>query len=232
LKQASTRLPERYALDWLANFYEKIPALQPGATVLDIGSGRKPAIPVDQRPDFCRYIGLDLSAPELDLAGPGAYSEKIVSPVEQFSPELESQVDVAVSWQVIEHVDNTAVTIDNIYRYLKPGGAFVAMLSGRNAAFAMINRVIPEPVGKFAMAKLLRRPPDTVFRAKYDDCTFSELIPLFERWQDVDIESHFRGAAYFRFLRPVQSAYLAYENRLLRDEELDRATHYLVRAVK
>jgi len=152
--------------------------------------------------------------------------------VEQFKPELESQIDVAVSWQVIEHVDNTAVTIDNIYRYLKPGGTFVAMLSGRNAAFAMINRVIPEQVGKFAMAKLLRRPPDTVFRAKYDDCTFSELIPLFEHWQDVDIESHFRGAAYFRFLRPVQSAYLAYENRMLERETLDRATHYLIRAVK
>lgn len=232
MKSTTNHLPERYSLDWLANFYAKIPALDTGAVVLDIGSGRKPAIPIAQRPECCRYIGLDLSGSELAIAGPGAYSETVVAPVEQFLPALVDQVDVAVSWQVLEHVESTATAIDNVHRYLKPGGVFVAMLSSRNAAFAAINRVIPESVGKFAMEKLLRRPPDTVFRAKYDDCTYSELQPHFKNWRDVEIESHFRGAAYFRFLRPAQSAYLAYENRMLERENLDRATHYLVRAVK
>lgn len=203
-----------------------------GAAILDFGSGRKPTLDQGMRPMNCRYIGLDPAADELVLAGPEAYTESFVAPIESFIPELEEQIDLAISWQVLEHVEDISQALANIHAYLKPGGTLVSMLSGRNASFAVINRLIPERIGVFAMERLLRRPPDTVFRANYDGCTYDGLSQHLSQWSTVEIVPHYRGAGYFAFSGLTQRAYLSLEDRIVRHDKRNWATHYVIRAVK
>jgi SAM-dependent methyltransferase len=208
------------------------PYLCDGITILDVGSGRTPAIPVAQRPNNCRYLGLDIDADELAMALSGSYDDQYEQDLREHYRELDGQVDLAISWQVLEHIEPLADALANIRAYLKPGGQFVALLSGRNAHFALINRFVPERIGVFAMKRLLNRPPDTVFRAHYDSCTYSGLSALMGSWSEVKIIPLYRGAGYFSFLRPLARLYLVYEDWAAYSGKKDLATHYMITATK
>jgi SAM-dependent methyltransferase len=220
---------DRYADNWVENFtaqYE--PYLRLGMTILDVGSGRTPAIPVDKRPQGCRYIGLDVSADELALAPPGSYDQTYVSDLRVREESLVGQVDLAISWQVLEHVEPLADALDNVRGYLRPGGHFVALLSGKYALFSIINRLIPERIGVFAMERLLRRPPDTVFRAQYDACTHRGLTQMLAAWRQSEVIALYRGAGYLEFFPPVRALYLWYEDWVVQRDKKELATHYVV----
>src|SRR5689334_448843 len=67
-------LPQRYLEPWSADFEQSVrPLLVPGVRILDAGAGRKPTIPPEDRPAGCVYVGIDISAEELERAGPDAY---------------------------------------------------------------------------------------------------------------------------------------------------------------
>jgi hypothetical protein len=51
---------------------------------------------------------------------------------------------------------------------------------------------------------------------------------MLSSWSDVAIVPFYRGAPYFGFWRPLQRAYLAYENAIERRQCTNLATHYLV----
>jgi SAM-dependent methyltransferase len=224
---------DRYADNWKENFdaqYERY--LYEGMTILDAGSGRSPAVSLSKRPANIRYIGLDISAPEMALAPEGSYDEQYPVDLTIHQASLDSQIDLVVSWQVLEHVTPLSAALDNIHSYLKPGGHLVALLSGRNAYFSAFNRMIPERVGILAMKYLLGRPPDTVFPAHYDACTHSELSRLLSDWGEVDIIPIFRGADYFRFFPPLARLYRLYEDWAVRSGKKDLATHYVISASK
>src|SRR5213075_133047 len=73
-------LPERYAEPWRQPFYDRVASvISPGSAIVDVGSGRSPAVPVDLRPPDCRYVGLDISASELAAAAPCSYDEAVVA---------------------------------------------------------------------------------------------------------------------------------------------------------
>jgi len=113
-----------------------------GRRVLDIGSGRRPAVPPAQRPRGCEYVGLDLSAAELAAAAPGAYDETIEADVSELLPSQSERFDLIVGWQVLEHVDRLDRCLENLRSYLRPGGSLVSMLSGRNSGFAAVNLAV------------------------------------------------------------------------------------------
>src|SRR6476646_8215122 len=95
----------RYKDDWIVPFYDAIREnSHDGAVILDIGSGRHPSVPAVMRGSSSMYIGLDLSEHELQLAGAGAYDRVVVADLTERIPELVGTVDLAVSWQVLEHV--------------------------------------------------------------------------------------------------------------------------------
>lgn len=224
---------ERYTTSWRENFFDQFtPFLGKGITILDVGSGRTPAIPVGQRPEGCRYIGLDISAEELALAPVDSYDERFVRDLRVHDPKLDEHIDLAISWQVLEHINPLGDAMANVHAYLKPGGHFVALLSGRNAHFALINRIIPEKLGVPAMKHLLHRRPDSVFRAHYDNCTYSGLSALLREWNDIDIVPLYRGVGYFRFSEALSKMYLIYEDWAVRSNKKDLATHYIVVATK
>lgn len=223
----------RYGDDWRAPYHEAIRAnVRDDSVIMDIGSGRSPSVPYDLRPRSGSYIGLDLSEGELRSAGAGAYDRYVVSDITHRVPELVGQVDMAVSWQVLEHVQPMRLALANIHEYLRPGGWLVASFSGRWSAFAVLNRLLPHRVAKAVMQGLLHRDPETVFPAPYDQCTSSAMQPLLALWGSALVIPRYRGASYFKFLRPAQLAYLWFEDAIERGHHADLATHYLVVAQK
>jgi SAM-dependent methyltransferase len=221
----------RYTEDWFAPFRAAIQAeLRPGCVVIDVGGGRNPAISRSELPADATYIGIDLSVRELAAAPAGSYDRVIAADVTERQPGLEGCADLVVSWQVLEHVAPLDDAISNIHSYLRPGGLFVAHLSGGRSAFALINRAIPHRLAKVAMKRLLQRDPESVFPASYDRCTYSALSRTLALWSDVRIMPRYRGAAYFGFLPPLQSLYLHLEDLMVRGHHDDLATHYLLAA--
>lgn len=223
----------RYANNWRELFATQYkPLLRKGMTILDVGSGRTPAIPVETRPYECRYIGLDISAEELAHARPGSYDDEYAIDLKHKVDTLTGEVDLAISWQVLEHITPLPDAVSNVCEYLRPGGHFVSLLSGANAHYALINRFVPQRLGVGAMKHLLNRSPDSVFRAHYDSCTFSGLERVFADWSKFNITPLYRGADYYSFFKPAASAYLLYEDWAVSAGKKDLATHYLVVAMK
>lgn len=203
-----------------------------GASVLDVGSGRKPTVPPDKRPFRCRYVGLDLSAAELARAPDGWYDELIVWDVVKRAPELIERFDLVVSWQVLEHVKPLEAALENIRSYLRPGGRFVATLSGRFSVISLLNRLTPGTWGIEIMERLLRRNPESVFPAYYDMCWHDALKRVLEPWSRAEIVPSYIGATYFSFSRVLSRAYLEYENWVCERRLSNLATNYLIDAVR
>jgi SAM-dependent methyltransferase len=219
----------RYRENWFGPFREAIqPELRPNVVVIDVGGGRTPAIPRSNLPPGATYIGLDLSGAELSAAPPGSYDRIVVADVTNLEPALRGCADLVVSFQVLEHVAPIEDAFENIQSYLRPGGLFVAQLSGGRSAFALINRAIPHRLARLLMQRLLHRDPETVFPARYDRCTYSAISKMLERWRSFRIVPRYIGANYFRFAPPIQALYLRIEDLLARGDHRDLATHYLV----
>lgn len=224
-------LPDRYRVPLREGFDAAVrERLEPGIQVLDIGSGRHPAVPLDERPEGVAYVGLDLSASELRAAGSGAYDEMVETDATRLRPELENRFDLVVSWQVLEHVPDMETTLANVHRYLKPGGRFVAQFSGAWSAFGVINRILPDRVGAKIVDRTMKRTEQNipVFPAFYDKCTARALDPILGGWSQPELTPIFRGAAYFNFLPPAKRLYLAFENAACRRNTRNLATHYLL----
>jgi SAM-dependent methyltransferase len=228
-------LPRWYAHpDWRNPFYERLAlAAKPGARILDVGSGSSPAIPPDVRPEHCTYIGLDIDADELRAAPTGSYDSVVLTDVCKRDKDLLEAFDLVVSWQALEHVEDLELALDNIHAYLKEGGEFVALLSGRYAAFAVLNRMLPAKASQLVLKRVMKdRDPNTIFKAYYDRCTATDLERLLRRWAWSNVEPLFRGADYFSFNRILLNLYIHYELIARKQGWTRLATHYFVAAVK
>jgi SAM-dependent methyltransferase len=226
------RLPPRY-LVWGPSFFERASkSLTNGSCVLDLGSGRRPTFPLDRRPPRCHYVGIDISKSEMEAAPAGSYNESWVCDISQHLPELACSFDLAVSRQLLEHVKPLRTVLENVRSYLRPGGRFVASLSGTFSAFGLINQAIPTHFGVAAMRRLLGRNPQTVFPAYYDHCWHHALTRMLASWSEVEIVPFFIGAQYFAFSKVLQRTYLNFEEWALKRAYVNLATHYLIDAIK
>jgi len=163
----------------------------------------------------------------LQLAVPGSYDEVWVRDAAVRIPELEDRFDLILSYQVLEHVKPLDVVLQNLHSYLRPGGRFVALLSGKFSVFGVINSLVPQQLGVSAMAKFLGRAPDSVFPAYYHRCWYGAMEQMLRAWGAKEIRPLYRGAGYFAFSSVLQRLYVAYENWAARGKR-NLATHYLV----
>lgn len=225
--------PARYGPTWREIFDPEVqPWLQPGITVLDVGAGKRPTIPPDMRPAGCRYVGLDVAAGELEAAAPGSYDETVVGDVTRPIDGFTERFDLIVSFMVFEHVAPMNQAIEQLGRYLKPGGGLVMIFAGRNSVFARLSQVLPHRVVVHLLKALLGRRPENVFPAHYDRCTALAMGRLLAGWKSAEIRPFFRGASYFRFSPITLKLYLAYENWAAKGNRAQLATHYLVHATR
>lgn len=199
--------------------------------VLDVGAGREPTVPAPDRHDNY-YVGLDISRAELERAPESSYDRIVVADARERVDELAGSFDLVLSFQVLEHVKPLEGAIENFRSYLKPGGRLLAQLSGTFSLFGLINRVVPAGLGVWAMRRLLGRDPETVFPAHYDHCWHTALRRMLEPWSQVDVGPLYTGGGYFGFWRPLQAAYLGYEEWTLRGDRRNLASYYVIDAVR
>ncbi|MCA1702731.1 MAG: class I SAM-dependent methyltransferase [Actinobacteria bacterium] len=226
-------LPPRYEEPWRETFDQRFAdLLRPGLTILDMGAGRSPCIPPDKRPTGCTYVGIDVSAEELNAAPAGSYDEVVCAAIEEYQPNLQDRFDLVISWQVLEHVRSLPDSLRNIRHYLRPGGLFVGQLSGRFAISSVLNAMIPRRPAVWIMEKLLARSPKTVFPAPYNSCWYSALVRLGDDWTFFTVTPRYCNAIYFNFSSLLQRAYLAYEDYLESRRVSNLAPHYLITAIR
>jgi SAM-dependent methyltransferase len=222
------RLPARYGFRMQDVFIERLrPLLVPGVRILDVGSGRSPTLSPTDRPDGCRYIGLDISADELDAAGAGAYDEACAHDIGEPLREVR-EVDVIISWQVLEHVSSMPAALANLRAVLAPGGTMLAQFSGTFAAFALASRVMPHRLRVWAMARYLGHAEELKFPTHFDHCYARALTKLTSGWASSELIPFYRGAPYFSMARPLQRVYLGYEDFIAAHGVESLATHYLL----
>ncbi len=225
-------LPPRYK-GWRRSFDDLVAEkLTPGCAVLDVGAGCNPTLPPHRRARVKHYAALDRSAIELAKAPKGSYDETWQSDIVSRCAGLENRFDLVVSWQVLEHVKPLRSAIDNIRSYLRPGGCFIASLSGAFSVYALINRLVPARFGVWAMYRFLARDPQTVFPAYYDRCWHSALHELMKQWSIWEIRPFYNGAMYFNFSPVLRKLYLRYEEWALTTGRVNLATHYLIYSIK
>jgi SAM-dependent methyltransferase len=225
-------LPARYDHRLQDVFLAQVDALmRPGVRILDIGSGRAPTIPPYDRPAGCRYVGTDIDPDELAAAPAGSYDLEVAADATKPLP-IDERFDVILSWQVLEHVDSMAATLQAFHGALDEGGTLVAQLTGSRAVFALLARALPHRARVLAMTRLLGHAEEEKFPTRYDACTDKALRALLADWSHVEIIPFYRGGSYFLFSRPLLRAYLAYENAVAKRGIPALATHYLVVATR
>jgi SAM-dependent methyltransferase len=223
---ADGRLPPRYSYRMQDVFLTRLlPRLLDGVRILDVGAGRAPTLAPEDRPPGCWYAGLDVSPTELAAAPPGAYDEVFVQNV---ATPLANQFDLILSWQVLEHVAEVDVALENLRQALRPGGALIAQLTGSRAVFSLIGRALPHRARRLVLTHALGHPAEEKFPLASGVRTASSLERALARWRRSEIIPFYRGATYFSPLRPVQRAYLVYESALARRQLRNFATHYLI----
>ena len=227
------RLPPRYATDtWHIPFEWRLQqTLRPGMRILDVGAGALPMLPVELRPPDTEYVGLDIDAAELRKAPPGSYHEAVEGDITKLAPELVGRFDLVLSWLTMEHVKPVPRALANLRAYQRDGGRFLGYLAGAWGAHAVLNRFVPHRAAQVAMARLLGRRPDTVFRAHYDHCTHTALDAIArEHWRRFTVQPGFTGGWYFRFSPALRAPYLAYEEWAYTGGHRDLAPYYILDA--
>lgn len=215
--------------DWKQLFVDTYAgALVAGARVLDVGSGKRPTIRPEARPEGTRYVGLDISAAELAAAPDGSYDETFVANVETFVPELEESFDLIVSWQVLEHVRDMAASLETLLRYLRPGGLMVLEFTGKWSIPGVLGRILPRRIGRWGLIHLTGRDPDGIFPAYFDRCSASELRHLLSGAREVRIVPRYAGAGYFKWLPPAHWVMKRMLELMERGDHADLGSYYLV----
>lgn len=125
---AERRNPDRGSRHYLvlnelaAQLRAEIPRAAAGRSslsVLDIGCGEKPYLPLFEG-NAASYVGVDA------VQTPGA---DFVSPAESL-PLPDDSFDIVISTQVLEHVDDPAACLSEMFRVLAPGGTLLLSTHG------------------------------------------------------------------------------------------------------
>jgi 2-polyprenyl-3-methyl-5-hydroxy-6-metoxy-1,4-benzoquinol methylase len=107
-------------------------------SILEAGCGRKWPLKLDGVK--YKLTGVDLD--EKALAARQDLDEAIVADLR--SVDLGGRrFDVVYNSYVLEHVQNAALVLENLYRWLKPGGLLILRFPDRNTAFGFAGRITP-----------------------------------------------------------------------------------------
>lgn len=211
-----------------------IRALPDGATILDLGGGRRFIYGKSVEPKGrLRVIAIDVSAEELALNSD--VSETCVADVAAGLPFSAGSADLVLSRALLEHVNGVPSAIENMAKVLKAGGVALHLVPCRYSLFGMAARILP-------FGPLLRLThwimPDTrgsvEFPVVYDHCWPQALEDSFLNagFAEVHTEIVWACPGYFEAIFPLFILHTIWEwaARNLRIRRL--ASYTVVRAVR
>jgi ubiquinone/menaquinone biosynthesis C-methylase UbiE len=188
-----------------------IRSLPDGATVVDVGGGRRCVYHGSLRPEVT-LVAVDVSADELAL---NEHADRVVvADVSESLPLEAGSVDLLVSRAVLEHVPDVRAAARNMARVLKPGGRTGHLLPCRYSLFGMAARILPFGPLKWVLHKVMPKTIDQVeFDVHYDQGTPAGIERAFRDagLVDVDVDVTWAQPEYFEFAFPVFLMYSLYE---------------------
>lgn len=196
--------------------------------VLDVGAGQNWFFPTRLKKLGFRLIGSDIDREELALNP--ALDERIVVDASCGLGVPDSSVDVITARAAVEHFRDNRTFIQNCSKALRPGGTLIVTFAGRNAPFALINRLLPETLSASLLEHLIPEKQEKLgFKAYYDRCTYSQIT---REARDAGLELvryfyDFHSSAYFRFFVPVYLASLSLDRLRAALDWKDLASYYL-----
>jgi SAM-dependent methyltransferase len=206
-----------------------IQALPDGATVLDLGGGRRcvyaGAVPDDRD---IRLVAVDLS--EEELARNHTVDETCRADVSEELPFEDGSVDLVLSRALLEHVDGVPDAIHNMRRVLKPGGVALHLIPGRWSLFGMAARFLPfKPLLKLVHLVMPWTKGQVEFDVHYDHCEPGALEQVLRDsgFGRVNIRVCWAQPGYFEAVYPLFLAHAAYE-WVVRKLRLWRLASYMV----
>ena len=204
--------------------------LDPGATVLDLGAGRRSAYAGYIEPGSgVRLVAVDISPEE--LAANTDVSETRVADVSKDLPFDDGSVDLVLSRALLEHVDGVPQAVRNMRRVLKPGGQAIHLVPCRYSLFGTAARALPL---RPSLTLLHALDPDTKgkveFPTVYDHCYPSALRQVFREagFREVDLTICWGQPGYFEFFLPVFLLTSLYERFVERRVVEDAASYVIV----
>ena len=209
---------------------ELIRALPDGAVVLDLGGGASCSYAdAVEPPGRIRLIAVDISAEE--LAQNTDVAETRVADVAKQLPMPDASVDLILSQALLEHVDGVPAAIRHMARVLKPGGASLHLVPGRNSLFGIAARLLP--FGPL-LRMTLRFAPwfqdyNFGFQVYYDHCYPQALEREFQAagFSDVRMQISWSCEDFFVGVYPLYLLHALYE-QLVRRLRLRRMAAYTV----
>ncbi len=113
--------------------YERVAPLVAGKVVLDAGCGEGYGLALLEEAGATRVVGVDLDAPAVDHAQRRYGSDVVeVHQCELMSlPLADDEVDLTVSFQVIEHLHDIPGYLASLRRVTRPGGTIVIATPNR-----------------------------------------------------------------------------------------------------
>jgi SAM-dependent methyltransferase len=211
-----------------------IRALPDGATVLDLGGGRRCVYAgAVQPPGRVKLVAVDISAEELALNGD--VSETRVADVAAGLPMPDGSVDLLLSRALLEHVQDVPVAIRHMARVLKPGGVALHLVPCRYSLFGLAARLLPfGPLVRLVHLVMPWTRGHVEFPVVYDHCYPQALEKEFRAAGFSRLESWITWAqpGYFEAVYPAFLLHSLYEwaVRHLRLRKL--AAYTVVRATR
>lgn len=108
-----------------------------GLRVLDAGCGSASRVRLGIDPIV---TGIDISARQ--LANHSGLSERILGDLQTY-PLAAERFDVAVCWELLEHLANPSAALTNLARTLRPGGLLVIAVPNRWSVKGLVTRLTP-----------------------------------------------------------------------------------------
>jgi SAM-dependent methyltransferase len=240
--QASRRFAQRWRLESDKPLWQRfarmageaVSALPSGATVLDLGGGRRCVYGAAvTQADRLRLIAVDISAEELALNHD--VSETCVANVAEELPFPDGSVDLILSRALLEHVDGVPGAAQNMARVLRPGARALHLVPCRYSLFGLAARLLPfQPL--LRLLHLVK--PDSVgqveFKVHYDHCYPSAMRSAFLEagFSDVEIVTCWAQPGYFEPVFPAFVLTSLYEFLVRKLKISDLASYMIVSATR
>jgi SAM-dependent methyltransferase len=190
-----------------------IKALPDGATVLDLGGGRRCVYAGSvEPPGRVKLVAVDISAEELAMND--NVSEKRVADVALGLPMPDGSVDLILSRALLEHVHGVPAAIQHMARVLKPDGVALHLVPCRYSLFGLAARLLPfGPLVRLVHVVMPWTRGNVEFPVVYDHCYPQALEKEFRAAGFSRVESWITWAqpGYFEAVYPAFLLQALYE---------------------